>query len=273
MTATVLFATDYAHSQNPWGYQAPPGKIMRGVEPDGRAYQRHECTPGVNWNGMQRADAIQNTPTSLTEGTEIAFAWAQMLEPGFYAPNPGWCVVGPEIHDSRGSTQSPLELNTSEHAVQARCFGGQISAIPPGQPVNGADKFYSQAFPFPIGVYHECRLGLLLSGDRTKGWIKYQVDGKLLLSQSCATLYSGGTGYLKLAFYRDPNQAGNRDAAVRFGNMTVWTGSGSWEAATGTPTPPPISEPIHDAVDAYGVSLDTADLLHALHLIADKVEP
>lgn len=269
MTARIVWKTDYAHSQNPWGYQCPPGKITRGVEADGRAYQRHENDPGVNWNAMQRADAIENTPTALSEGMEVAYSWSQMLEPGFFAPNPGWCVVGAEVHDSRGSTQSPLELLTSQNGVTVRVFGGQISAIPPGKPTNAADKLYTGTYPFAAGVYHDCVLGLGLSGDRTKGWCCYSVDGIVRVNETCATLYTGGTGYVKLAFYRDPNQPTNKVAAVRFGNMTFYEGAGSWEAAYGVA---PAVRPIHDAVAQVSATANP-NIRHALDLIADKVEP
>src|SRR5215831_7187068 len=137
MTSTLLFKTEYQNGPAPWGVppQAPDGMITRGKETDGRWYQRHECNPTKNWvDGMQRADVLEAKTTVLNLGDELAFSFSQLLERGFYAPNPGWCVTGIEIHDAKGSTQSWLEMLTSQNGIQFRVFGGVMGSN--GAPVD-----------------------------------------------------------------------------------------------------------------------------------------
>jgi hypothetical protein len=195
---------------------------------------------------MQRADVLEAKTTVLNPGDELAFSFSQLLERGFYAPNPGWCVTGIEIHDAKGSTQSWLEMLTSQNGIQFRVFGGVMGSN--GAPVDNADKYYGTVHPFPAGIYHDLIVGIDLNPDRTKGRLRVMLDDQQIEDKYCAFGYVNSTGYIKQAFYRDPKPSTpNVDNAVRYGNLSVLRGSTAYaDAIAGiTPPPPPPPPPVY----------------------------
>ena len=206
------------------------------------------------------------------EGRELFFAWDVVFGSG-YAPNAaGWNNVG-QWHNS-GTTGATCAIVTPSDKM--------VLNVAPGN--SGNYDAHDTGLTIKTLSRYELAFRWLWSEDKTKGGFAMWRDGAVVFPFThTATLDPGQTTYPKLGNYRTAQNFvgdfyfhGYRIAttlAEAIGGFTKSAHAAGWAAIVGGVTPPPVSKPIHDAVDAYGVSLDTADLLRALHLIADKVEP